>query len=57
MSCILTLLVCVLRLMKFRPNELLVFIVIWLMCLAHDNSRAILTPKYLAESVSFRQTP
>ena len=46
------LLVWMLRLMNF--NELLVFIVIWLMCFAHDKSREILTPKYLAESVSFR---
>ena len=38
------LLVWMLRLMNF--NELLVFIVIWLMCFAHDKSREILTPKY-----------
>ena len=49
------LLVWIVRLMNF--NELLVFIVIWLMCFAHDKSREILTPKYLAESVSFRPTP
>ena len=49
------LLVWMLRLMNF--NELLVFIVIWLMCFTHDKSREILIPKYLAESVSFRLTP
>ena len=49
------LLVWMLRLMNF--SELLVFIVIWLMCFAHDKSREILTPKYLAESVSFSPTP
>ena len=43
-----------LRLMNF--NELLVFIVIRLMCFTHDKSREILTPKYLAESASFRLT-
>ena len=47
--------VWILCLMKF--SELLVFIVIWLMCLAHDKSRDILTPKYLAESVSLRIIP
>ena len=44
MSCMLTLslglLVWMLRLMNF--NELLVFIVIWLMCFAHDKSHEIL---------------
>ena len=49
------LLVWMLRLMNFI--ELLVFIVIWLMCFAQDKSREILTPKYLAESVSFSPTP
>ena len=41
--------------MKF--NELFVFVVIWSMCFPHDKSREILTPKYLAESVSFKLTP
>ena len=48
------LLVWMLRLINF--NELLVFIVIWLICFDHDKSREILSPKYLAESVSFRLT-
>ena len=46
------LLVWILRFIMFR--ELLAFIVILLMCLLHDKSLVIVTPRYLAESVSLR---